>query len=106
MQGMIKKIMDNFSPSIQHTLVLVNIRLTGEEEWLCPICDHRLLRTHDPDQSLKILVPGNELFCHASETQASDHAMSREDLNQIAPWVAWIDQVDFDTLQAEEIRPN
>ena len=103
---MIKLIMDNFSLNNGHTLVLVNTRLTGEEEWVCPICGHRLLKTQDPQHALEILVPGDEPLFHDEDCYPAAFKMSAEALNQLAPWVSWINQVDFDSLEAEVTRPN
>ena len=98
--------MDKLPPIHTHNLVLVNTYLTGEEEWVCPICEFRQITSHDPQRLLEILGPGIASGSHEKNPKSQTSTLSSEDLNNLAPWVAWISQVDFDTLQPDENRQN
>ena len=92
--------METMTQDKTHTLVLVSTHLTGSEEWLCPTCGHRVLKTRLPGGPIYVLVDGDEQSKHA---HASDNLLPETlhpiNLSLLAPWLDWINLIDFDQLK-------
>jgi hypothetical protein len=83
-----------------HTLVLVTAYLSGAQEWSCPDCGFRLLRTRLPEEQYIVLVPGETPSVHQDYSSLPSASVQANVLPPaIAPWLDWIDQIDFDDLK-------
>ena len=91
--------MENMTLEQTHTLVLVSTYLSGAEEWLCPTCGHRILKTRLPQEQLIVLVNGEEpsKHDHLDENQTFQTKITFN-VTHLAPWLDWIDKIDFDQL--------
>jgi hypothetical protein len=87
-----------------HTLVLVSTFITGAEEWLCPACGHRILKTRLPQEQVIVMVDGDEPLKHipAGENPVSQ-TLFPLNVSRLAPWLDWINQIDFDQLNDDNI---
>lgn len=98
----------------QHVMVLERTYFSGVGEWYCPTCGRRLLIKHGPRFRKAILETGDEFAIHSggrvtlpsSSTLTSpvDSTGSAEeqpipiDDPSLAPWLAWMEQIDFESL--------
>ncbi len=87
-----------------HVMVLVKTHPEGEDEWYCPTCGRRFMLGPAPSTKKVVLESGNEYASHSggkggiSMQIAEVTVAEAEDSTRLAPWVAWIDSVDFDNL--------
>ena len=90
-----------YNPQAQtHSLTLVSTDFSGAEEWLCPDCGHRVLKIRLPGEQIIIMVDGDEPSKH---DHSLDNLLPQQlfpiNVSKLAPWLAWINQIDFDQLK-------
>jgi hypothetical protein len=92
--------MENMTQEQTHTLVRVSTYLSGAEEWLCPACGHRVMKTRLSGEQLLVLVDGDQQSRH---DHSGDNLLPQNlqplNLSRLAPWLDWINQIDFDQLK-------
>ena len=76
----------------QHEMVLEQTYPSGAEEWYCPLCDRRLLVLNWHPQAKQIVVKSGDEHALHIKLQASP-----EEDPRLAPWLAWLDDIDLDT---------
>lgn len=81
-----------------HQLVMVSAYLSGAQEFLCPSCGFRLLRTRLPDEQFIVLIPGNDPSAHQDFSGPLSASQSSALPPPLAPWLDWIHKIDFDDL--------
>lgn len=97
--------MENMTQEQTHTLVLVSSFLSGAEEWLCPSCGHRVLKTRLPQEQLIVLVNGDDPTKHNHVGDNLDTpGLIPLNQSQLAPWLDWINKIDFDNLEDDTTR--
>lgn len=89
----------------QHQMVLKATRSSGEEEWICPKCERRVLVSWSPNFKKIILEIGDESAIHSggkggvsmqiSKLISSEELESEKD-PRLSVWSAWMEQVHFD----------
>jgi len=101
----------------EHEMILEKTHPSGVDEWYCPICGRRLLMDYGPKFKKTVLVAGDEYAVHSGakgglrigstrvislkDTASEEPVVSVED-PRLAPWVAWLDEVDFDKRWNDE----
>src|SRR5262245_57586310 len=102
----------------RHEMVLETTHPSGAEEWSCPICGRRMTITWQPWKKI-ILEPGDVYATHDGskgnlkmrlldinkENQggsSSNIVQSAEDPH-LAPWVRWLDKMDWDDFWNDDI---
>ncbi len=101
--------------SEQHEMQLEATHSSGAEEWHCPTCGRRMLVNWQPQFKKIILETGDDYAMHSATKgllpteplqvkpvdgaalQAEPEALVEED-PRLAPWLAWLEEVDFDSL--------
>ena len=96
----------------QHEMQLEATHSTGAEEWYCPACGRRFLVQWSPAYNMIILEPGDQYARHSgstgglhigsSQVDQGNEALSVDD-SSLAPWLAWLEEVDFDGLWNAEV---
>ena len=96
----------------QHEMQLEATHSTGAEEWYCPACGRRFLVQWAPVYSMIIIEPGDQYARHSgstgglhigsSQVDQDNEALSVDD-SSLAPWLAWLEEVDFDGLWNAEV---
>ncbi|MDR3578052.1 MAG: hypothetical protein P4L50_29660 [Anaerolineaceae bacterium] len=95
-----------------HTMVHVGTNDSGADEWYCPTCGRRFLMQWPPHYKRVILNPGDETVSHSggkggvnmgqAEVTQNDKSpdQSPSDIadETLAPWLQWMDDVDFENL--------
>jgi hypothetical protein len=93
-----------------HNMILISEN-EGNEEWHCPICGRRLLVNWESESKKTVLEIGDEYAVHsggkddlqmASSKSVDESALPEEfetfiDDARLAPWVKWLDDVDFES---------
>jgi hypothetical protein len=93
-----------------HNMILVSEE-EGTEEWYCPICGRRLMVNWDSTRGKTVLEIGDEYAIHSggkddlqmeSGMPVDDGVLPEESESFIedtwlAPWVKWLDGVDFES---------
>jgi len=102
----------------QHEMQLETTHSSGAEEWYCPTCERRFLVQwgeplgSPPAYSMIIIEPGDQYARHSGSTGGLHIASSQVDQDNeallvddssLAPWLAWLEEVDFDNLWNSEI---
>ena len=103
----------------KHEMVLEKTHSSGEEEWHCPACGRRMLINWQPQFKKIVLEAGDDYAMHSAtkgllptEPQvtpvdgATQHAEPEalvEEDPRLAPWLAWLEEVDFDNLWNAEL---
>jgi hypothetical protein len=92
----------------QHEMVLEKIHESGAEEWFCPTCGRRFLMQWPPAYKKIILEPGDDYAAHsggkgglimgAIQTDQKEDTSLGDNDSGLAPWIAWMEKVDFDKL--------
>jgi len=95
-----------------HTLVLVQTRESGEDEWYCPECGRRVLIHWPPDYKKTVLEAGDEYAIHnggkgglqmgslqISQNQEQSSTVWME-ADRLAQWETWLVQMDFESWWA------
>ena len=102
----------------KHEMVLETTHLSGEEEWHCPTCGRRMTIIWDPWKKI-ILEPGDIYASHSGskgnlkmgplhinkENDGGPSSIiepSAED-TRLAPWVRWLDKMDWDDFWNENV---
>jgi hypothetical protein len=101
----------------QHNMILEKTHASGTEEWYCPTCGRILLVSWKPRFMKIVLKPGDEYAIHsggkgglqmgtARVATIDDEVLQRDfeipvEEMWLAPWMEWMDQVDFDSLWDE-----
>jgi hypothetical protein len=101
-----------------HEMVLGKTHPSGVDEWYCPTCGRRLVMEYEPAFKKTVLTAGDETAIHGgmkgglrmgSIRSVSGDGTDAEEATEIslndpslAPWVAWLDNVNFDTLWNDE----
>jgi DNA-directed RNA polymerase subunit RPC12/RpoP len=94
--------MENMAKEQTHTLVLVSTYITGAEEWLCPACGHRILKTRLPQEQVVVMVDGDEPNKHLPTGESPvSQTLFPLNVSRLAPWLDWINKVDFDELDED-----
>jgi len=108
----------------RHEMVLEKTHSSGAEEWHCPTCGRRMLVNWQPQFKKIILETGDDYAMHSAAKgllpmvginaqwpvtpvdgatpQAEPEALLEED-PRLAPWLAWLEEVDFDSLWDGEV---
>ena len=102
----------------QHEMVLKMTHPSGEDEWYCPTCGRRLLMDYGPVFKKTILETGDEYALHsggkggfqmgsmraipASETNSEEESVISIEDPRLAPWIAWLEEVDFESRWKDE----
>ena len=87
-----------------HEMILVQTHFEGEDEWYCPTCGRRFLLGGAPDYKKVVLDQGDAYATHSgakgglSLQVAPVQGSNTDDNVRLAPWVDWINSVDFDSL--------
>ena len=97
----------------QHEMVLEKTHFSGAEEWYCPTCGRRFLLGGSPVESMILIEPGDQYARHSGSTGGlhigspqviqDDEAPLIEDF-RLAPWLAWLEEVDFDDLWNRKVE--
>ena len=97
----------------QHEMQLEATHSSGAEEWYCPACGRRFLVEWSPAYNMIIIEPGDQYARHrgsqcdldteALQVEQNDEAPLTED-SRLAPWLAWLEEVDFDDLWNREVE--
>ncbi len=103
----------------RHEMVLETTHSSGAEEWYCPTCGRRMLVNWEPKFKKIVLEAGDDSASHAGskgglqmgslQIAPVDDATSQEEPEtlvedpRLAPWVAWLEEVDFDSLWNAEV---
>jgi hypothetical protein len=101
-----------------HEMVLERSYPSGAEEWNCPNCGRRLLINWEPKFEKTILEAGDEYAIHSggkgglrighmqvapiNDPVLEDESMTPDEEPSLAPWVAWLEKSDFDSLWDDE----
>ena len=103
----------------RHEMILDQNHPSGAQNWYCPICGQSLLVTWAPRFMTVIRKVGNESALHTlrnSQQSGSrllmplDENVSQEehemllDEASLAPWIAWMEAVDFEKFWNNEIE--
>jgi hypothetical protein len=93
-------------------MVLEKTYPAGAEEWCCPTCGRRFLLQWPPNYKKIILEAGDEAALHSGgkggismhppEVMATEALAAEEE--KLAPWLAWLEEVDFDGLWNGEVE--
>lgn len=102
----------------QHEMVLEKTHPSGADEWFCPSCGRRLLMDYGPKFKKTILEAGDEYAVHSgakgglqmgsiqvvpvSDPPAAEESIVSIEDPSLAPWVAWLDKVDFESRWKDE----
>jgi hypothetical protein len=95
-----------------HFMIHVVTDPSGADEWYCPTCGRRFLMHWPPHYKRVILDPGDETVSHSggkggvtmssfdvTQNEQTFPASSAEPADEyLAPWLQWMDKVDFDSL--------
>ena len=93
-----------------HEMILDKTHPSGTDEWYCPTCGRRLLMDYEPKYKKTVIKAGDEYAIHSGgkgglrmgPMQVTADSQSSTDLGNddpsLAPWTAWLDEVDFDSL--------
>ena len=102
----------------QHEMVLEKTYPSGADEWYCPTCGRRLLMDYEPTFKKKVLETGDEYAIHSGgkgglrmgsmlampvDDSISEEPMTPIEDPRLAPWVAWLDEVGFESLWNDEV---
>jgi hypothetical protein len=98
----------------QHEMVLEKTHPSGAEEWNCPTCGRRLLMSWEPNFKKTILEAGDDYAIHSggkgglsigpmqaipiNNTLMQEEPMTPDEDPDLAPWVAWLEESDFENL--------
>jgi len=98
----------------EHQMIWQKIYPSGIEEWFCPTCGRCLLVTRKPKFMEIIREPGDEYAFHIGGKDSLSggplEVISTEDIDSqaaadgfeeekwLAPWLGWMQAVDFDRL--------
>ena len=98
----------------RHEMVLEKTYSSGVDEWYCPTCGRRLLMDYGPTFKRTVLDAGDEYAVHSGgkgglrigsvkvaaihETTSQDEKMLSLDDPSLAPWVAWLNKVGFESF--------
>ena len=103
--------MQSISDPERHEMQLESTHSSGAEEWHCPTCGRRFLVQWTPAYNMIIIEPGDRYARHrgsqcdldidALQVEQNDEALFTED-PRLAPWLAWLEEVDFDSLWNKE----
>jgi hypothetical protein len=101
-----------------HVMVLEKALASGEEDWYCPTCGRRFIVKWEPKFRKKVIEIGDENAAHSGSkgslqmglTQGKPpeiHLLDEEpaismEHPTLAPWIAWLDEVDFENLWNNE----
>jgi len=98
----------------RHQMILEKTHSSGEEEWHCPACGRRMLINWQPQFKKIVLEAGDDYAMHSASKgllpieplrvapvdgdppQAEPEALIED--SRLAPWLAWLEEVDFDSL--------
>jgi hypothetical protein len=102
----------------EHEMILEKTHPSGADEWYCPTCGRRLLMNYSPKFKKKILEAGDKNVIHSGgkgglqigfiKAGTVDNAISAggpvrlADDPNLAPWIAWMDKIDFESLWDSE----
>ncbi|SRR6266540_3442828 len=97
-----------------HEMILEKTHSSGEEEWYCPACGRRMLINWHPQFKKTILEAGDNYAMHnatkglmpieplkATSVDSDNSQVEAETLiddSRLSPWLAWLEEVDFDKL--------
>jgi hypothetical protein len=80
-----------------HNMILISEN-EGTEEWYCPICGRRLKVNWESKSKKTVLEIGDESAVHSGgKGDLPDELEIFIDDTTLAPWVKWLDEVDFDS---------
>jgi len=101
----------------KHEMILESTHSSGAEEWYCPTCGRRFQIIWEPKFRKTVLEVGDEYASHSgakSELQMGpvkpkykklpgpeENSISNDD-STLAPWIEWLDKVEFENLWNEE----
>ena len=102
----------------RHEMVLEKSYPTGIDEWYCPTCGRRLLMNYEPIFKKTVLDAGDEYVIHSGGkgglnigsvratqmgvTSGKDESPVSSEDPTLAPWVTWLDEIDFENLWNED----
>ena len=102
----------------QHQMVMEKSHPSGAEEWNCPNCGRRLLISWEPKFEKTILEAGDEYAVHSGGKGGlrigpmqvtpidnpilDDEPKTPDEDPSLAPWVAWLEKRDFESLWDDE----
>lgn len=94
---------------IPHHMLLETTHPSGAEEWFCPTCGRRFLMHWPPAYNKIVLEPGDEyaihdgdkggLHLHSPHVEPGDDSPA-VDRREGDSWAEWLDDLDFDGLDA------
>jgi hypothetical protein len=102
----------------QHEIVFDKTHSSGEDEWYCPTCGRRLLMNYGSGFKKTVLEAGDEYAVHSgakgglrmgsvqvasiNDTVSQEDPIISSDDPSLAPWMAWLDAIDFESLWNSE----
>lgn len=95
-----------------HDMVLESTDQDGVDTFYCPICGRRIIMQWAPDYKKIVLEPGDEMAIHsggkgglrmgAPEIRpVVEEPLTQDEEEHLAPWIDWMEQVNFDRLWGE-----
>jgi hypothetical protein len=102
----------------QHIMILEKTHPSGADEWVCPICGRRLLLDYEPTIKKTVLETGDAYAIHSGgkgglqtgslppmpiEKPILEESRALLEDSSLAPWVAWMDEINFENLWHDEI---
>jgi hypothetical protein len=104
----------------KHEMILDKTHPSGADEWYCPTCGRRFLFDYEPSFKKTILEAGDEYAIHsggkgglrmsAMQVIPIEDTISQEDSihpiedPSLAPWSAWLEESDFDSLWNSDVQ--
>ncbi len=84
----------------RHEMILEHNHPSGVQEWCCPTCGQCLLVTRTPRFMTVIRKAGNESALHTLGIyqQSRSEQINLTDEARLAPWIAWMEAVNFENL--------
>jgi len=102
----------------QHEMVLEKTHPSGIEEWNCPSCGRCLFINWEPQFKKTVLQAGDEYAIHSggkgglkmgpmqarpvNQASLEDKTVAPDEDPSLAPWVAWLEKSDFESLWNDE----
>ena len=102
----------------RHEMILEKTYPTGADEWYCPSCGRRMLINWEPEFKRTLLEVGEDAAIHSAskgglqmgslQIDSTDIPVTENDPElyekdpRMAPWLAWLEKVNFEGLWDDE----